>query len=277
MYRLKNVALLILCVFGACQSQRSVYNFAVYGEHKGQAAQGMAVYEDRAYLLNNTGYCRVFDLSTNSLIYEFPLASAEKTNHANCASFGKEFVNNNHIPVLYVSECSYPYRCYVENIQEGKAELVQTIQVYKNGKPELVHDWIVDVCGSFLYTFSRLGVRDTHGNIVHSILKYRNKVILSEKDVLEKFDISFLSMGQGGMVQGRYMYLPVGLSHDNDEKRPDSQRAIVVVDLLKRKIKRMIDISNIVYDEPEDIAFYKGKVLLFCGQKGGLMILDIKM
>jgi len=274
----------IAALFYGCSSQRYGIRYSLEGEHIGQSEQGMDVFGDRAYLLYNTGICRIFDLLSEKIDSEFPLASASKTNHANCASFGKEFYEGNNVPVLYVSECSSPYRCFVENIRNSKPQIVQTLFAFENERPKLVHDWIVDKRGGFLYTFTRLGVGNSDGTVLHSIYKYRlpklsegEKVILSEKDVLDRFDISFMSMGQGGLVKGRYMYLPVGLSHESDGKRPDAKRAIIIVDLKKQKIKRFVDISNDILDEPEDVAIYNGRLLLYCGQNGGLRMLDKKM
>ena len=281
--------LIVVMIFSAalfygCSSQRYGARFMLEGVHTGQTEQGMDVFGDKAYLLYNTGICRIFDLLSEKIDSEFLLASASKTNHANCASFGKEFYEGNNVPVLYVSECSSPYRCFVENIRNGKSQIVQTIFAFENEHPKLVHDWIVAKKGYFLYTFTRLGSIISNGTVLHSINKYRlprlsegEKVILSEKDVIDRFDISFKSMGQGGLVNGRYMYLPVGLSHDSDGKRSDAKRSIIIVDLKKQIIERFVDISNDILDEPEDIAIYNGRLLLYCGQNGGLRMLDIKM
>ena len=60
-------------------------SYQVSGTYNKQAAQGMAVYKDFAYLLNNTGLCRVYDLKQQKVIDTFPLASANNNNHSNCA------------------------------------------------------------------------------------------------------------------------------------------------------------------------------------------------
>ena len=252
-------------------------DYSVKGIYKGQAAQGMAIYGNLAFLLNNTGLCRILDLKTGEIKYDFPLASYHKSNHANCASFGKEFYDGNDIPVLYVSECSWPHRCFVENINCGKPTLVQTIQAIEKGKPKLTHDWIVDDKGHYLYTFTRTGRKNSKGEIIHSIVKYRlpllsegNDVKLNEDDVIDQFEIAFISMGQGGTIKGRYLYLPVGLSSKEDLKRIDSKRYIIVVDLKKKRIKKMINLDDAIYDEPEDASFYGKQLFIYCGQEGGL-------
>ena len=267
------ISFFLLLPFVACADK-----YDVKGVYQGQAAQGMAIYGDYAYILNNTGYCRVFDLKLGQIVQEYKLASYGKSNHANCASFGVEFYNNNTVPVFYVSECSSPYsRCFVENLEEGKSQLVQTIQAVENGKPKLINDWIIDNKGKYLYAFIRLGSKDTEGKIRHSIIKYRlpklaegKSVQLSESDIHEQFEVSFMNMSQGGAIKGRHLYLPVGLQNTVDGKRMDAERAIIIIDLKKHKIKKIIDLNNVIFDEPEDVDFYKGNLLLYCGQNGGL-------
>lgn len=255
----------------------SAQKYKVPGAYKGQAGQGMAIFEHNAYILSNTGYCRVYNLQQHKVVREFQLASYGKGNHANCASFGVEHYGGNNVPVLYVSESASPYRCFVENINNAKPELVQTIQVYENDKPKATHDWIVDSKKGFLYTFTRRGLENENGLIRHSIIKYRlpalsegKNVILTSNDVIDQFELAFLSMGQGGTIKGKYLYLPVGLSKANDGKRNDAERSILVVDLKKKRIKKVIDLSDVITDEPEDVSFDGKELLLFCGQKGGL-------
>ena len=71
--------------------------------------------------------------------------------------------------------------------------------------------------------------------------------------------------------------MPVGLHlFPESETRKDRDRAVIVVDLEKKHIERVIDINNEVLEEPEDVDFYKGKLLLYCGQEGGLYNIPLK-
>lgn len=273
---------LLLFLFVIFSQNLSAQKHKIAGTYKGQAAQGMAIYGDNAYILNNTGYCRVYNLNSKKVIQEFPLASTNSRNHANCATFGIEHYGNNPIPVLYVSESNSPYRCFVENMENGKSELVQTIQVIEDGMPKATHDWIVDSDKGFLYTFTRLGTKDEDGNIRHSIIKYRlpklsegKDVKLTKDDVIDQFEVGFLSMGQGGTIKGKYLYLPVGLPKSYDSTRDDSKRLVIIVNLKKKKIKKIVNLSSMLSDEPEDISFYGSELLLFCGQKGGLWSINL--
>ena len=69
-----------------------------------------------------------------------------------------------------------------------------------------------------------------------------------------------MNMGQGGVINGRYLYLPVGLQNNAEGQRKDAERAIIIIDLKKHKIKKIIDLNNVIFDEPEDVDFYKGNL-----------------
>ena len=65
------------------------------------------------------------------------------------------------------------------------------------------------------------------------------------------------------------MYLPTGLQ-ESARGRFNAERALQVINLKKRQIVRKVDLSFVTTNEPEDIDFYKGKALLYCGQEGGI-------
>ena len=120
-----------------------------------RSAQGMAIWEDRAFILYDTGMCAVYDLKTRdpSPLASFPLGSynegtpaPEYKNHANSCMFSRVHLDGNPIPLLYVAtgtgtgwdQDGYYYRCAVENIVENpdgsyRAETVQTITYHPEG------------------------------------------------------------------------------------------------------------------------------------------------
>lgn len=269
----------LLLYFIACSSIGFSQNYKVVGTYKGKTAQGMAVYDDYCFLLNNGGYCRIYDLQKEEVIGEYPLSSASDNNHSNCASFGVERVGDNTIPVLYISECAGPtYRCFVENMTLKGSNLVQTIQIKKGDKILLVQNWIVDSKKKFLYTISRLSSKpNENGEINNIIRKYRlpkleegEFVILDENDKLDEFEVSFLNILQGGYIRKNKLYLPVGMQSTYKGTPESVERAIIVVNLKKKKITKKIDLMEVIQNEPEDLDFYNGNLLLFCGQSGGL-------
>lgn len=147
-------------------------------------SQGMAIWEDRAFMLYDTGVCAVFDLQSRSRkpLDVFPLGSynsgkptRDYLNHANSCMFSRTHWDNNPIPLLYVTigcgigtdENGYFYRCAVENIVEREdgcyeAKTVQTITYLPEGElPTGVEHpcWgspclMVDNDEGFLYLFS---------------------------------------------------------------------------------------------------------------------------
>lgn len=147
-------------------------------------AQGMDIWEDRAFILYDTGVCGVFDLKTRAPrpVSVFPLGSynagkpsRDYLNHANSCMFSAMHWQNNPIPLLYVTVGTgtgtdgdgYFYRCAVENIvrrEDGsfRAETVQTVCYRPEGAlPEGMEPpcwgspcFLVDNDGGFLYLFS---------------------------------------------------------------------------------------------------------------------------
>lgn len=266
-----------------CYSQvKIVYPFE--GRYNARSAQGMAIYKSSAFLLNDQGHCRIYDLKTKRLISDFDLASANKKNHANCASFGVEFtLDNKKYPVIYISECSGLCRCFVESIKKDGSKLIQTLQLVTKRK-QSNFDWIIDRSNKFIYVVSTdFKTFDSAGVDIYSIIKLplpsinSGDVVFTEKDIIDQFEISFPNVAQGGTIRKGYLYLPVGNTEIAEKKNPlKAKRAIIIVDLGKKKIKKIMNISDDVKDEPEDVDFYKGDLLLYCGQKGGLYKIKIK-
>lgn len=112
------------------------------------SAQGMAIWQDRAFILYDTGVCGVYDLKSRAAapLASFPLGSynagtptRDYLNHANHCMFGSLHWQDNPIPLLYVTigtgvgadADGFYYRLSVENIRETpegyRAEALQTI------------------------------------------------------------------------------------------------------------------------------------------------------
>lgn len=152
------------------------------------SAQGMAIHDERAYVLYDSGWCAVHDLNDRNPepLDFFPLGSmnegtpcTEYRNHSNQAMFGSLHHENNPIPLLYVTagagigtdEDGFYYRCAVENIvkttdengvEHHRAQTLQTICYQPDG---IEHTAFVPPCwgcpaffpdteNGFLYIFS---------------------------------------------------------------------------------------------------------------------------
>jgi len=123
------------------------------------SAQGMGIFDGRAFVLYDSGVCAVYDLCTESPepmdvfrlgSYNEGVPVRDYRNHANSCMFSKIHLHGNPIPLLYVTIGSgtgadadgYYYRCAVENItcrrdKDGSvryaAETVQTITFLSGG------------------------------------------------------------------------------------------------------------------------------------------------
>lgn len=152
------------------------------------SAQGMGIWNGRAYILYDTGACAVYNLETKNPnpIASFQLGSynngspsKEYLNHANSCMFGTIHNEGNPIPLLYVTigtgtgydKDGYYCRCAVEEIREVEqsngiavfdAHTLQTISLRPEGT--LKHDyippcwgcpsWLVDTDRKELYILS---------------------------------------------------------------------------------------------------------------------------
>jgi len=246
-----------------------------------EAYQGMAIYGDYMFSLHNKGICTVIDLKNRKILSEFNLACYATTNHANVASFGREFYNpQDEFPLLYVSQV---YRekvnnmkdvCYVERVTKNSSELVQTIN-YKDEKGTFGYalQWVVDVKNGYLYGFGNTISNAVEGNR-HRITKFKlpalsdndsNKMVtLTEADVIESYTLEDyyngrekLLVGQGLLICNGKLFLPTGIG---DATRPAS---LWIVDLDSRRINSVIDLSYIK-KEPEDCDVYQGSLIMQC-------------
>lgn len=246
--------------------------YPVVGQYKSRTAQGMAIYGDYAYLFNDGGLCRMLNLKTGMVEHDFMLECAAKETHVNSACFSRQYIGNNPLPALYITEFYGKRRCFVEVIQNGASKLIQTIELRnQQGKNPFVREWIVDNKEQMLYAFIREENRDSTNVIMKFSLPPLDKarILLTDKDVIDEFTVDFVNGLQGGKIKGRYMYMTVGFT-PLDGEGEYFDRAVKVIDLKKKKLVKSIDLSKVTINEPEDIDFYKGKCFLFAGGTGGI-------
>lgn len=276
---------------------RGYYNYD--NSPKGKSAQGMCIYKNTALLFNDSGYCRVYSLKSHKVVGEFLLDTHSPENHANSANVGVEFPENNRrFPAIYVSECYGKRRCFVESVTSKGANLIQTIRLAVGDKTEWPHaritdkdtgtdfartgNWYVDKENKFLYASGRADETKQPGGLkTYFIVKLPlpklsdGDITFTQKDILEKFTVSFRELFQGGVIRNGKLYLPVG--HATPKQRPGEKkrkdpmdRALIIVDLSAQKIEAVHPLSDQLSVEPEDADFHNGKLLIWCGQKGGL-------
>lgn len=281
---MKRLILATLLVALSALSASAQLRYAVTGRYNKLSAQGMAICGDRAYLYNKTGYCRVLSLKTSKIVAEFPLGCYGEKNHANSGSFGCEIPSGSEVPAMYVSECGGEYRCFVERVMSGSSDLIQTINVNVtvDGKRLRMIDWVADRDNRNLYGIAHTGdLDDGSASKVYTIYRFRlpelkegARVTFGEGDILGSFTVAFPNLIQGASIRGKYLYIAAGL-HEEETGRPDHGRAIIVADLKKGLLTKIVDLTLVTVNEPEDLDFYGGKALLYCGQSGGLYQLKL--
>lgn len=249
--------------------------YPIIGTYKGKLAQGMAIFEDNAFLFSDGGLCRIYNLKQEKLINEFYLECASPTTHVNNACFGSADCGKGKKLLIYITECKNKFRCFVEEIDKNGSSVVQEIVAQRNGETIPMLVWVVDNNTHSLYGITRRG--DPNKGKVYNIIreyplpfvKQGKSVILTDNDLKRSFEIEFPNILQGCKIRNNKMYLLTGLSQTLCD-RMDSQRSLMVIDLKKGLLKKKVDLTYITTNEPEDIDFYKGKCLLYTGQEGGI-------
>lgn len=264
---------LLAVILVGCTTVNDVYNVA--GQFDKQTAQGMAIYKNKAFLANNTGICRIYDLRKDSVLGSFRFASAHKNNHSNCLDFGIEYPDGNkEYPALYISECLNLGRCFVEDINGMNPKLLQTISFI-----ERVTNWVIDKENKKLYAIAHL-LRSK--KLTDSVSIYRfplpsihqGDIDLSDK-VEEVFRVHVPYTLQGAAIHKGMLYLPVGINKGNRAIKK-GERKVLQIDLKRQIIVSKIDLEDKITNEPEDVSVYRGDVLMFCGQSGGIFKIRVK-
>lgn len=282
---MRKTYILLFALLSICGYVYSQMKYPIVGTYKKKTAQGMAIYGDTAYLMHEGGLCRVLDLRRGIVTRTFILGSASMDNHSNTACFRETISNKKYkIPPLYLSECTGKGRCFVEQLTDKSSILLQTIEMFENGKNKRVSNWTLDNDHNYLYAIVRnqKEILDSSWNVRCRIIKCRipnltegNYVKFDEKDIIDQFDVMFPNIMQGVKIRGRYMYLVTGQSQSLSERK-DGKREIFVINLREKKIVRSIDLSYVSTNEPEDIDFYGKKCFLYCGHEGGIHEIKLK-
>ncbi len=249
-------------------------------ERKGNAQQGMDIFENYIFALEDGGNVKVYDFSTASPdpLASFPLASSRPDNHANNASFGIETAKGASFPLLYVSNgkvgSDIEWTCFVESItrrgRKFSSEIAQTITLDGTGWEEKGYvsifgapSWMVDRQRNVLWVFSarkrtvRKVTRNAYENQyvatgfrVPSLSEgkdIRLNVNDIEKQVVFPFDTWFT---QAGCVHDGKIYYCFGLG-DQDPSRPSRIR---VYDTDTRTMSARYELQEQIPNELEDIA-----------------------
>lgn len=232
---------------------------------KGESPQGLAIADGVLFALYHGGNCAAVDIATGRLLGEFPVDGAEGT-HCNNASFGVEVPERARFPLLYVSECYAPCRCFVEEVTTEGSRLAATI-IYEGSGIDSFCDWCVDRENRHLYAYGRtpekgvvlkrfalpaLAEADVEG-VIH----------LGDSDVQAEFvyPAGYLGIAQGSHICDGYIWLPTGNPRVG-------QCHIHIISLNDGRRTAIWDISAFGL-EPEGICIYDGRLWqFFAGGKG---------
>lgn len=263
-------SIIYLLLFLSCKAQLL---YPVVGTYKNKTAQSMTIHNNCAYLFNDSGYCRIYDLRSLKLESEFSLASSRFSTHINSASL----IAFDDSIYVYSSECKKSYRCFVEKIKDNQALLVQIIVAKSKEKILPVIVWVLNPQDNTIVSITRdTRTLYTKGYSIHTIRGYKlpdiysgNYIELSENDELYRFPVHFSSIMQDAVIKDNLLFISSGNQQSQADKA-FSKRAIQIVDLNVHKLVHSIDITLLSTNEPEGLDFYNDDLLLFCGQEGGI-------
>lgn len=247
-----------------------------------EAYQGMDIWGDYIFSCQNSGWLTVYKIDGEKITREckpFKLASYDKVNHANVATFGRTFYDkDDRFPLLYVSQCNRnPINgrkdvLYVERVANDlkSSELVQTI--YFKDTDHLFGyalQWVIDPDNNYLYGYGNT-VDNTNALNRHRIVKFRipklnestdGLVTLTKDDLLENYLIEdtyqthFNPIGQGLFIKNGQLFMPTGFGK---EKQPS---ILYVWNLNTRTMQNVIDLTKATFGEARGLRLLQGRPL----------------
>ncbi len=251
---------------------------------KGLSYQGMDIWKNSMISLQHTGEATVYDFDGKSIKKRgsFRLASYDKTNHSNVASFGNIYYKSNDcLPLLYIARCSgiklpngMDKLFYVERIDPKtiRSELIQTI--WLNDTKKSFGGYClgaVDRQNNMFYMYAETTGRKHPESNRHWIMKFRlpeyngpqdSLVILTEEDALERYDMEdtytfpMQPITQGATIWNNMLFLPMGVGTERDPS------VIYVMDLNTRSIRNVIDLQEAIPEELEDCTIWNGDLYI---------------
>lgn len=300
-YRYFAIACAFPFLFTSCRtsdfSRVAAYDVSHFADLQGvpkQGYQGMTIHGDYLVSLQNSGQATIYQLRADgmTLLCQFPLASADKANHANVADFGLErYAKSDPFPLLYVSQCSrHPWRglkdvCFVERLSlDGHSQLMQTIILDDpEGLFGYALQWVIDHRHRLLIGYGNTLENLAKGNRWRMMifplpsLRQGPEVHLRPEDALDNYCIQDLDdrypsrhIGQGACIIRDQMFIPVGVG---TQKHPS---ILYVWNLRTKHLDHILNFQQQVPHEFEDIAPYRGNLLIQTNGAGVIRLIPVR-
>ncbi|MBQ0081233.1 MAG: hypothetical protein KBS95_06790 [Alistipes sp.] len=271
--------------------RKNIFSSSVFMKKSGytKSQQGMDIYNDYIFILQNEGRCLVYDYRTRSSkpIGDFLLRSASKDNHSNCANFGIEKVEGASFPLLYVTVGKYrvpiEWTCHVESItlKDGafSSELVQKIHLDASRWEEKGYKaifgcpaWMIDRERKNIWIFSAkkrtlLKTTGDPSTNMYIATKFRlpklsegSEITLTADDILDQVTFPFDAyVTQAGCMRDGKIYYCFGFTRS---KHPETPSKLRVYDTDTGKICSSIELEEVIAEEMEDISIYNEKMYI---------------
>lgn len=223
------------------------------GRYKNKTFQGFAAYNEIGFCFYDTGFCQTIDLKDQKIIssFQLPEGVASSKNHCGVACFSNEYLTPDApYPLLYLS--SYKeQKCYVLNMTEQNAELVQIIMM-KDAQEEVVPVYAFMPDDDKLLLKMKTPSKINNSYHYHWMVVPRPKIIDSHdviiclNDTLYSFYVESSDKYNAGFAYHNRIYQLAGYGGKGSKK-------MYVIDYIKKKVmKEVVWEEYILYNEEQE-------------------------
>lgn len=237
--------------------------------------QDGASYNNYFFGANTNGSIKASDVDTIGNRYDFNLDDASIKPHCNSLVFGNKYDEDDPFGLLYVNAYNAPGlakgTCYVyrisvdENGHPNSSTLIQTISIgFTDSEPwssgsdvRPYGNFFVDTLGGYLWAYTLKDDLKATRFFKFSIPDTSNEsVTLNVSDILEQFDVPYMSYIQGNCYNNGKAYILSGFGSDANPGY------LNVVNLISKSIESQICLNDIGFtSEPEFVDIFRGNII----------------
>lgn len=224
--------------------------------------QGMTAFDKYLIRTGNEqgGRCNIMNVKDGSILGDFILASNSDVNHANCVELGEKYSSEDILPLIYVSEATVNYRCFVERIKNdfSGSSLIQTITFAGTYTKGIIgNDWAVDIYNKRLFNCISTSNLDCQV-LVFNLPDYNGgDITLTDTDIIDTLNFPVQNILQGVTYNSGKLFFPIGLGNAT---YPSD---MIVYDITRKLISSRVNLQTMIpNEEPEDVCVLDNQLLL---------------
>ena len=238
---------------------------------EGHVVQGFAIHNGVVFQFHDGGSCNTYDFNTGEKLGTFHLGSFYSHNHSAQANFGWVYPEGNtKFPALYVSGDLTTKACYVENVTETSAQLIQTIYFDVEPSTYTGGQVILDQARNRIVYMQR--EKSSIGDFSNTFRMFEfpipsldagKEIHLTPADMLcEPYVLPFYT----GTYQGAYIYGNTLLQSHGKSKSANEYGAkvgLLCFDTATHDFTRAINLTALnITVEPQAVFVYEGRLIM---------------